>query len=73
MQYRINTNRQKDKEYRKKTRTINIGDKISLMEVVYMDGMPRENIYEVKIKRPMEAYLLQSILTNKRERLDPVH
>jgi hypothetical protein len=43
------------------------------MQIVYVDGIPRENIYEVKIKKNKKAYMMQSIYTGKRERLDPVH
>lgn len=71
-EYRAKTNRAKDREYKQRTRKLAIWDRVSFMEVVYKDWLPREEVWIVKDKKPMQAYTIQSELTELYGRLDTV-
>jgi hypothetical protein len=70
IEYRERTGRIKDREYKQKTRILQIGEKISFMEVVYIDWLPRDEIWEVVDKKKMQWYRIKSLLTGYYKTLD---
>lgn len=71
-EYRIKTKWEIDKKYREKKRKLKIWEQISFWEIIYIDWLPREEIWVVKDKKPMQAYKLQSIYSGLWTNLDTV-
>lgn len=70
IEYRERTKYKKDREYKQRTRKLEIGEKLSFMEVVYIDWMPRDEIWEVVDKKKMQWYRIKSLLTGYYKTLD---
>ena len=69
-EYRERTGGLKDKEYRKKKRILEIWSDIAFTKAVYIDWMPREDVYTIIKYVFHKWYLLQSKRTKEYRRLD---
>ncbi len=68
--YRARTNGATDKAYKKRTRTLEIGQKVGFHRPIYVNGLPRENVRTVIDYQFKKGYHLQSIYGKKYRRLD---
>lgn len=62
-EYREKTNRIKDREYKKKTRTLEIWSTIALFNPIWINWVPREDKYKVLSYKKYKWYLLKSLHT----------
>ena len=69
-EYRIRTNRAKDKEYREKKRKLEIGQIISFLDPIYIDWRPREDKRQVIDYKYKKWYKITSLLKRETKRLD---
>jgi len=70
LDYRLRTNRAKDKEYKNKTRKLEVGQIISFLEPIYINWDPREDKQEVIDYKYNRWYTIKSLLTGETSRLD---